>query len=383
MLAPRFRTVRRTAAIAALLAVALGFASAASAASPSPTPSGSASSKSAAKPPTVTFGLGPSNGKGLDGRAGFDYATSPGAVITDHVAIVNISAQPLSLLLYGTDASDSSTGVLSYEPFAAKHTGASTWLRLPEVNGSPVIGVRARSVLILPFKVDVPANASPGDHTAGIAVGLIANVTGKITKNLHLEQRVVAQVLLRVSGTAVGTVAIENLKANYHQNWNPLGEGSVTLSYLVKNTGNINLSAKQVVKLSGLFGGVGSTPKVPTIPYLLPGSSAAFNLTVKGVWPEFLLTGKVTVTPIGLPNSVIPNLKAGSASTTVWAIPWPLIILILILGIGGYLLRRYRRKRAATKRKPSHGKPRRGAAVPVGATAPQSDSSNEVVQSNE
>ena len=360
MLAPRSSPVRVSALLAALLALALGFATVATAATPTPTPTGSPSSggTSKAKPPTVTFGLGPSNGTGLDGRAGFDYATTPGAVISDHVALVNISAQPLTLLLYGTDAADSSSGALGYEPYAAKHVGASSWLRLPQVNGSSLLVVKARSLLILPFEVQVPSNASPGDHTAGIAVGLVANVVGKSAKNLQLEQRVVTQVLLRVSGTAVGTLAIQKLTASYHQNWNPFGEGSVTLSYVVKNTGNINLGAKQVAKLSGLFGGVGAMPKLPPIPELLPGSSAAYKITVHNVWPEFLLTGKVTVTPVGQPNAVLPTLKATSASTTVWAIPWALIILIVILGVGGYLSRRYLRKRAAARRKPSHSRAR-------------------------
>ena len=111
----------------------------------------------------------------------------------------------------------------------------------------------------------------------------------------------------------------------------------------MRNTGNVNLGATQIVKLSGLFGGIGSVPTMPKIPELLPGSSASFTVNVRNVWPEFLLTGKVTVTPVGLPNSVLPaTMKATSASTTVWAIPWALIILILILGIGGYLLRGYR-----------------------------------------
>ena len=152
---------------------------------------------------------------------------------------------------------------------------------------------------------------------------------------------------------------IDNLHATYNQSWNPFGQGSVTLSYRVKNAGNINLSAKQVAKLTGLFGSLGSMPKLPSIPDLIPGASAAFKVTVKDVWPEFMLTGKVTVTPVGVANSVVPPLHDTSASTTVWAIPWALIILLLILGIGGYLLRRHLRKRAATRRKPSHGRPRK------------------------
>jgi hypothetical protein len=363
---PRFRSAPPASLLGVLLAVLLVFVTPANAASPTPTPSGStgssAGSSTAAKPPpTVTFGLGPSDGKKLDGRPGFIYTASPGSVINDHVALVNISAQPLTLLLYATDAQEAIGGTLSYEPFAAKHLGASLWLALPEVNGSPEIRIRARSTLILPFQVRVPDNASPGDHTAGIAVGLVANVAGKITKNLHFEQRVVAEVAIRVSGIAVAKLQIEKLQATYNNLWNPFGQGSITLTYSVLNAGNVNLGAEQVAKLSGLFGNTGTVPKLPEISELLPGAAARFRVHISGVWPEFLLSGSVRVTPIGVSGTVVPTLHVASASTSVWAIPWALIILILILVGGGYALRRYQRKRAVSRRKPSHSRSKSGA----------------------
>jgi hypothetical protein len=309
----------------------------------------------------VTFGLGPSNGKTLDGRTSFSYEASDGSVINDHIALVNISAQPLTLLLYATDATDATGGTLAYQPLAAKHVGASLWLALPEVNGSAEIRVKARSQLILPFQVRVPANASPGDHTAGIAVGLVANVEGKSTKNLKFEQRVVAEVSVRVSGTAVAKLDVEKLNARYRNSWNPFGRGSVVLSYLVRNTGNVNLGAAQIVKLSGLFGTLGTVPKLPKIAVLLPGDSAKFAVHIGGVWPEVLLTGSVKVTPAGIPNTVVPTLHSISASTRVWAIPWALIILIVIVIAFAYGLRRYLRKRAATRRAPSHSRSRKDA----------------------
>ena len=83
------------------------------------------------------FGLGPSNEQGLDNRGAFDYATSPGAAISDHVAMINISAQPLTLLLYGTDATDSSTDARVPVLPSFQHTGASHRRGFPRSTGAP------------------------------------------------------------------------------------------------------------------------------------------------------------------------------------------------------------------------------------------------------
>lgn len=339
------------------------------AATPTSTPSPGASA--AKKPPTVTFGIGPSNGTTLDGRPDFGYAASPGSVINDHFALVNISAQPLDLYVYGADAVDAAGGALSYQPRDAKILGASGWLALPDVNGSPLIHVQARSTAILPFQLRVPANASPGDHTAGIAVGLTAFVKGASTKNLTFEQRVVAKVRVRVSGTAVAKLAIQHLQASYSGVVNPFGAGTVTLTYTVSNIGNIDVGANQKVTVSGLFGSSQSAVEAP-IPDLLPGSSTTVTTRIHNVWPAFLVKGTVKVTPVALPNAVYPALTTVSATTSFWAMPWPQIVLIVIIVLAVLGLWWYRRHRKARPPVRTH---RRGGAQDTMPPIPEAEPS--------
>jgi len=340
------------------LLITVGFQpTSAGAATPSPTPSstGSGGSSSGSKPPTVTFGIGPSNGKQLDGRPYFSYAASPGQVINDHFALVNISNQTLDLLVYGAAALTNADGSLGYQPDAAKRTGAGAWLRTPLINGQPVFAIKGRATVILPFQLTVPANASPGDHTAGIAVGLIANVVGGSTKNLHFEQRVVAKVYVRVSGTAVPKLEVSNVHASYNGTLNPFGSGDATVTYTVRNTGNVDLGAKQKVSISGLFGDTGApNADVPQLGDLIPGSSTKLTVKFHDVLPEVLLSADVHLTPIALPGSVDGTLHGVSGSTHFWAIPWGLLILILLLVAIGYGTHRYRKHVNATRPAPSH-----------------------------
>ena len=332
---------------------------------PTPTPSGSSSPTGApgSKVPTVTFGVGPSNGKYLDGRPYFSYAASPGTTITDHFAIANISNQTLDLLVYGVDATTSSDGQLSYQSHAAPLKATGAWLATPLFDGTNDFPVKGRSTLNLPFQLRIPRNASPGDHTAGLAVGLIAKVQGKSTKNLNFEQRVVAKVYVRVSGTPVASLQVKDLQANYSGSLNPVGTGSTTITYTVVNNGNVDLGAKQQVTVSGLFGSTGSSPKVPEFDDLVPGSSTKVKVVVHGVLPTFLLSAKVKLTPLALPNAVDPPLHVVSTSTTVWAIPWAFLVLIVILVAAGYGLRKYIAHRRATRPQARHGRAKAPAAV--------------------
>lgn len=346
-------------ALAGMLVLAFGTAPVL--ASPTPTPS-AATSSPAGKQPTVTFGIGPSDGKKLDGRSSFSYAASPGSVINDHFALVNISDQPLSLYVYGTDAENGAEGALSYQPRGAAHLGASAWLALPEINGSQLFQIAPRATAILPFEIRVPANATPGDHTAGIAVGLTAFVTGSSAKNLTFEQRVVAKVALRISGTVVAKLAIQHLHASYSGTLNPFGTGGVTLTYTLSNVGNVNLGANQKVTISGLFGPSHSTVEA-TVPDLLPGSSTTVTVHARDVWPAFLLKGSAKVTPVALPDEVYPTLSVAGSSTSFWAIPWPWLVLIVVIAaaVVGWWWYRRRQKAAKPGPVPSTG---RGTALP-------------------
>ncbi|MCW2494715.1 hypothetical protein [Jatrophihabitans sp.] len=367
----RSRRLQWVAALVCLFSALVGVTSAAAASTPSPsspasgTSTGAAAGGASKKPPTVTFGIGPANTKALDGRPSFSYASAPGAEISDHFAIVNISTQTLDLIVYGVDAVSSATGGLGYAARSAAKKAAGGWLAMPEHNGSDVFAVRGGSTLVLPFQLRIPANASPGDHTAGIAVGLLADVQGKNTKNLTFEQRVVAKVYVRVSGTPVAKLEVQHLHASYSGSLNPIGSGSVTVSYVVHNAGNVDLGAHLKLSVSGLFGGAGSVPKLADIPDLLPGASAKFSIKVPDVLPTFMLSGTVKVTPTALAGSVDPKLASASASTHFWAVPWALLVLIVVLAALAYGLRRYSRHRQATRPAPTHRRGRDGGTASV------------------
>jgi hypothetical protein len=201
-------------------------------------------------------------------------------------------------------------------------------------------------------------------------VGLLANVQGKSAKNLTFEQRLVAKVYVRVSGTPVAKLEVQQLRASYSGTLNPIGSGSMTVRYVVHNAGNIDLGAHLKLSVSGLLGHAGTVPRLADIADLLPGASAKFSVKVPDVFPSFYLSGKVTVTPTALAAAADPKLVSASATTHFWAIPWALIVSILILAAIAYGLRRLQRHLQASRPAPTH---RRSRGPGPGGTASASE----------
>src|SRR5579863_3441747 len=65
-----------------------------------------------------TFGIGPANAKGLDGRGDLNYSVQPGSRSTDYVAVHNYGAIPLTLHVYAADATSSGVAAIGFRPRA-------------------------------------------------------------------------------------------------------------------------------------------------------------------------------------------------------------------------------------------------------------------------
>lgn len=299
-------------------------------------------SASAAPPPkptnnnsNATFGIGPANATGADGRSALNYLVNPGGQNADHVIVHNYSDETLTILVYSADATSAADGTIGFRPRTSPGTDASRWITF--VNGTTTVQLvlHPRQAVVLPVNIAVPPKANPGDHLAGVFASLISQVVGKgqQSQKLNLEQRVAVRSYFRISGDIHPQLTVEHLRASYHDNWNPIGKGSASIAYTVHNTGNVTLGGPQSVKVSGLLGSTGVKVAIAQVPPLLPGGSATVRVHVKNVSPEFVMTAKVKVVPAGLPSTVNPGLHNASYSATFWAMPWLLLIIIgLILG---------------------------------------------------
>jgi hypothetical protein len=200
------------------------------------------------------------------------------------------------------------------------------------------------------FTVDVPHNATPGDHVGGIIASITEALNGgKVAR----EDRVGVAMYLRVHGPLHPLLNIESVSTTgYHGTPNPFGGGSTSVSYTVHNTGNVRLSADQAVSVTGLFG-IPLATVHPTSPAeLLPGGSVRVTARLNGVFPLAPLGLHVKVTPKPVPGSPKPTvpLTPKEYSVGLTAMPWTQLVLLVVLiacGAGLYRWLRGRRRRQA------------------------------------
>jgi hypothetical protein len=378
-LRPRVWLVTRKGAVALgvlVVALLMWSAAVARAASPSPSPTLPLASAPSVTPgaKTAAFGLGPATAQALDDRPTYVWSVTPSGTLNDHVAVVNYSTQALTLDLYTRDAVNAPSGALNMQAKDVAATDAGSWITLQIPGNASTVTVPARSTVIVPISLRVPSNASPGDHTAGVLTSLTAKATatnGNQTVSPNLEQRVAVPVEIRVAGPIHPSLAVQGLKTSYGQTLDPLGDGRATVRYHVVNTGNVNLGGHQQVSISGLFGSKVHV-EVADIPVLLPGSSVAMSVPVRGVLPEFLMTTHVTINPLVPSGSVDAGIVVTQANKHFWAVPWVLLVILFLAGVTWWQVRK-RKGRSSGRHGSSVGgrRRRRGSTPPSrGATQP-------------
>jgi hypothetical protein len=290
---------------------------------------------SAPKPGVISWSIAPATPTQLDaGRAMFSYTNiKAGSTISDHVAILNHSLQPVSFTIYSTDASGTSPqNTLLFLPPWKKPTDIGTWESFQKHVTKLSIIIGGGKGVIEPFTISVPRQATPGDHTGGMAAAVSFNrKTSKgtvVTEN----QRIIVPIEMRVAGKLTAGLRVESISAGYHGSLIPFGSGSASVAFSVYNSGNIRLAGTEVISVTGPFGVKGSIP-VKSLPTVLPGDSVRLTANAKGLLPAGPMTAHVHVTP-GPPvgTATLPLTAAAAAGNApLFAVPWSLLLLLVLI----------------------------------------------------
>jgi hypothetical protein len=343
------RAVRRA---GVLVTVALAVASApgpAQAAPTAPPPSPSPPAAAAAGPDrsTLSWSVRPTPTASAPDRPNYSYDATPGKTVKDSIRIRNYDRTPLALDLYASDALTTSSGALDLLPAGRKPVDVGAWIKLDKGH----VVVPANKFLDVPFTMTVPAGVEPGDHTGGIVTSYKQAGKSATGAPVVLDRRLGSRVQVRVAGALHPALVVSDLSVGYSGTVNPIGPGSLQVHYTVRNTGNVRLAADQTVTASIPFATVQTVTPRP-VPELLPGSSLSFTVDLPGVWPAFLGTARVELRlkPTRPGDSFPPDTSA-SGSHSVLTMPWPqLVVLLLLVGLvlGWRWSRVRRRRREAT-----------------------------------
>ncbi|MBD8217257.1 hypothetical protein IFU40_01265 [Microbacterium sp. CFBP 13617] len=286
---------------------------------------------------TVTWSVEPADASSATGEAWTELTLDAGQSVTEHMMITNRGGSDVVFRLSAADGYFTDSGRFTMLPADEASVDAGTWITIAES-----VEVGAGDSVIVPFTVDVPANATPGDHPAGVAAGIL---TGDST--IGVESRVGFRVMTRVRGDLAPALSVADQQAVYSPSWNPFLPGSLTVTATIVNSGNTRIGALPRVTSSGPLGLFATDTTPAQIAEFAPGESRTITTVMPEVWPAFSTQVRTTAASLAVGGTEPLREATGSAQTTVATIPWSHLLLLATLALAVVLLR----WRGTTRRK--------------------------------
>jgi hypothetical protein len=256
-------------------------------------------------------------------------------VVTNHGAI------EVEFQLSAADAYFTDTGRFNMLPSDAESVDAGTWIDLPES-----VVVPAGATEVVPFTITVPANATPGDHPAGVAASVMSDGAGAI----GVESRVGFRVMTRVEGELAPALGL-SATAAYDGAINPFAPGTIDVAYEIENTGNTLLRTQPAITVSGPFGIGARTVQGEDVAEIAPGETRRGSVRIPSAWPLFTYDVSVSAEPLAVSDELsIDGAEAARADVGIVAMPWPQLVVIALaiaLLVWGLVHRRRERERVA------------------------------------
>ena len=303
--------------------------------------------KTAKNPATV--GMRTANAKGGDSRGVFNYEILPRGLVQDWVAISNFRRKPITVRVFAKDASSTRDSAFAIQASADAPKDVGSWITLKENK----VTIPARTEVVVPFQLGVPYNATPGDHAGGIVVSLLAKEAKPQGGTIVVDHRIAMRVHLRVPGDLKPALSIERLKVSWNGGVALLGRGDVSVSYAIRNTGNVRMTATGDVKLTRLLGLPAVDAAAPPVDDLLPGGVAGYRTVVKNVSGTGPMQAKISLR--GVPKDAALNTKVVNVIKVTSFQAWPgmllaIVVALLLAGATGGRYERHRRKRIAAEK---------------------------------
>lgn len=308
---------------------------------------GAATTSAPSSDADVTWGVRTATNAQGSARDNFAYVVGPGGTVDDAIVVTNHDDQPLDLDLYAADGFTTQSGQLDVLTRGEESSEVGVWTAV----GQEHVQIAAGESAEIPFAITVPENATPGDYAGGIITSLAQPAQ---ENGITVDRRLGIRVQLRVDGALQPGLVVEGLTVGYASSLNPFAGGTATVDYTVRNTGNVRLSGQQSVALYGPFGLFRSDIEgVDDVPEILPGESWTVSATAENVFPLAWLATDATIDPAfpaGLESG--PDLAMFVTSSGTVAIPWSLLVFIVLVGAALVVLIVLRR-RAGRRRKQS------------------------------
>jgi hypothetical protein len=286
-------------------------------------------------------------------RAFLEPELTPGKPYVDSVTVANYTAEPLTFHLYGADAINTPGGGLSLRRRTDVQKDMGKWVTL----AYSLLTVPPHTYSVVPFVIDPPRGAVPGDHVGGIVAEETQGTTSRAgSTQITVVQAVGVRVYGRVVGTLKPSLSLRQVSLSARTSTATQFGGTLRadVGFVIVNTGNTVLSPRTTVVLSTPFGT--AARRTFAVNQLLPGYAVPFSVRFPGVNAYGHLHASVQV-------AIAHATETGTA--TAWALPWALFGVVLVAIVLLFVALRARRRRKAKRPEDSETESEVGA-TPLG-----------------
>ena len=289
---------------------------------------------------TGTVGILPGNPDPAvkNSNSWFVYNLDVGLSKNDSLRVINNKPETVVVKLYPVDATTTSDGSFALLPEDAPREDAGAWVKL----AANELEIPPNSEKSVPFTITIPKDADVGAHMGGIVMQEIEGA-GKAMTGTGV--KIVTRVGVRVYETVPGEVKKDFEITRF--DWRT--EKKRTSDFLkdildinkrtafmigLKNKGNVKITPKATIEVRNIFGKKIADLRDKEIGIIFPRKSNE-DATVYWDGMPFLGRYKVTLTAAFFEEGV------GSAEKeiVIWAFPYRIISLLLLLGVFIYLVR--------------------------------------------
>jgi len=243
----------------------------------------------------------------------FNLEISPGSEQRAAVLIENVSDEPITLAVYGADGTQSNRGTFALTTRASEQKHLGKWVTFK----TEAVTIEPHRNKEVGFTVNVPATATPGVYSGGIAAEESGNNGDSAQTGggnaISISARIVVKLFVTVPGEKVNRYEWPTFSFVPSTNGTP---GTFNLSY--KNTGNTIVIADQEVSIKG-FPGQEETLKL-TPAMLLQGSS----VDIPSKWENepffgfYTATATTTFSEYDITSNTKINGKTETRSTQIY-----------------------------------------------------------------
>jgi hypothetical protein len=259
-------------------------------------------------------------------RQYFFLELSPGATVKDSVTVKNAGQVPQVLDLYPADAFNIESGAgFALRKRGDKNTDVGSWITLDKTR----VEVPPGGSVNVPFTITVPKGVTPGDHAGGVVTIEPAPAPNGDVSQIQIQRALGVRTYVRIAGPLTPALSITKVDLKVRPARLPFigQQGGATVTYSVRNSGNVRLTAERIITLEGLFGRTLRNTGRGPIPEILPGSTV-------------VLTESFTKMPVL--NQVTANVRLiasdgkvdTSGSASALAVSWVFLFLLFLIIVG-------------------------------------------------